>query len=69
MKYHAAKSEDHREALAKYQSSSSDVEHQMYHLFKADKSCKWVKNFNVTSESKSSRSSGRLSGVLNWYST
>jgi hypothetical protein len=66
LKYNSHKSEEVRLALQHYQQAPNNVKHEMWQLFKSDKSCKWSKNFCVTTESKSSTSTGTLSGVCTW---
>ena len=67
LKYNASKSEDIRTALQQYQQApTNQVKHELWHLFKSDKTCKWSKNFSGTTESKSSTSTGTLSGVCTW---
>ena len=68
LKYNQGKSEDVKTALELYQQASSkDAKHELFALFKSDKSCKWAKTYSVVSESKSSSSTGTLSGVCTWY--
>ena len=68
LKYHQGKSEDVKLALELYQQApSKDAKRELFALFKSDKTCKWAKTYSVVSESKSSSSTGTLSGVCTWY--
>jgi hypothetical protein len=67
MKYHAGKDADVAEALSIYNGLAKDQKANFYALYKADKSCKWIRSFSLTITSSSSSSGGMLAGVCNWH--
>ena len=67
MKYHAGKYADVAEALSIYNGLPKDQKANFYALYKADKSCKWIRSFSLTITASSSSSGGMLAGVSNWH--
>ena len=65
--FYAFKNENVAEALATYRSMAHGDKPNFYKLFKADKTCKWIQTFSVTSENKTSTSSGAVVGDCNRY--